>query len=1440
MILLALVALFISAPVKKAIAKGVDERFNFMSSFFKDKTGLSITYESLSPSVLSSFYIRNINVYDDDKNLVLKISKTKVNYNILSLIRNDMQKGISSIVVDGIDLDVDILVNILTKIKMDDSVVLDLREIKKHIPANIRLKNINLEYSDQNMTVVLGVKNISLRNPYEKNTMEFLASANFNGAFKTVSQKVSAKMEVSGTVTEHFNDSQLNLKLRDITNGDLKISKLNLHASYSNNIIEAHTIQAVNPISLGCTFNTTSQDFNVQLITEKLRPVSVISANSRQTLIKKIKDLSFDTDTIVKCNFKDRTLNFVSDTKAFIPDAIFPGGAELSLSLFGDEKKAELTDFSINGTRCSADAKLSFIYETKQLSGLVEIPQLILDNGKVITTELYFDPLEKGFMAFSPQFFAGDRALTALQLTVLPQKDSYDFNFEVYDYSHFDEAEPGVLSLDGSFLNQSKYFQTNITLNSIYLDSIAGFAAQFMEETMSQTVNNMLPTLSPFLLSGDAYASTDLNTFSYNVPYVILANTHKDNQALMLAVNGTDRSIQLDQLSLILGKYSLEASAMLEQAPESSDVFFTADINADSIPYHFTGSYMSGICTLTDDYGTDVQVYLDKTKQISGHADFRNFPIKAFDKSVVLTMSSMFNYNNEDGPSVQLTNFELEEAGGSISVNPKIVLSGNVTRYGAAFDSIAYTDLYSVLQGSANLLLNVNEGIFDSIGLMLNLNNSLTEESIIIDGSVSNPDHLAITKDNLVRNIYMNLQMQVKNFSLNRFAAQKNDNNLLSGMLFASGTVEHPYISLNIDSVGLLLAADMLRGRGNVIIEDRDLSITDLDIDYTGIKISNIQAKASVSDMWLEATGELNMNMMNKNIYAPLKLSIGNSVIPEGSIFPDYFTATLSVDDFSGSMLKKKFPASVSVLYENKNYNIFSSDNIGLRGSLSDDGILDLEFDNKKFFNAKIAGLIQPNNINLNLYDFMINLPEAFKYLNVDDLMLMEGGIFTGDFILTGSFDDPDINGTAVISSPSAKLPLLSKQRVFTQEINILVENNEIIIPETVFNVKNNQRFVTQMNVFLNKWSLDHVEGAFKTYKTDQLHVGFKTSELSVEGNIATDLSMFLENNVLELSGWVSGENVDAVLRLFSLSNLASSASTDVENPLQIIADIDVMLGTHVAVELSPVIRCVFVPNTKITVNINQPSGIYMIDGDLRLKSGDLSYLNRSFYIKSGAIKFNKNDISNPIITLNAETREKDENAQTVKIILSVEEQYLKSLQPKFASEPPKSENEIKALLGQIVIADSDSAADILFAASDYALQSTLMRQAENKLRDLLNFDIFSVRTNILQNTYNLSVSKNLSSENLSIGNFLDNTTVYIGKYLGSFLYVDAMLHVTFADNIKGFSDTGKLMFQPEIGMELESPFANVRVNMAPDINALLKNQFVPSTSVTLSWKFTY
>ena len=353
------------------------------------------------------------------------------------------------------------------------------------------------------------------------------------------------------------------------------------------------------------------------------------------------------------------------------------------------------------------------------------------------------------------------------------------------------------------------------------------------------------------------------------------------------------------------------------------------------------------------------------------------------------------------------------------------------------------------------------------------------------------------------------------------------------------------------------------------------------------------------------------------------------------------------------------------------------------------------------------------------------------------------------------------------------------------------------------------------------------------------------TDVLRFNGETSFDLNLYFEGSLFELGGKLFAENVTLTAYIPALSAMNTANyqqnSKIEQSALMLKTDLELTLGTHTSINLDPLLRCVFVPNTSMKVKIDQDAGVSLIDGRLKLKSGDLAYLNRNFYIKSGEVKFNPDDISNPLITVNAETREKDDKNQNIKIILSVENQYLMDLKPRFTSVPAKSENEIRSILGQSVDADSSTAANFLFAASDYALQSTVVRTAENKLRDLFNFDIFSLRTNVLQNTLNMGVSGNLSKEKLSIGNFLDNSTVYIGKYLGSSLYVDAMLHVSFEDNYRNdITSMGSLLFQPEIGMELESPFANIRVNMIPDISALLNNQFVPSTSVTLSWKFTF
>ncbi len=95
----------------------------------------------------------------------------------------------------------------------------------------------------------------------------------------------------------------------------------------------------------------------------------------------------------------------------------------------------------------------------------------------------------------------------------------------------------------------------------------------------------------------------------------------------------------------------------------------------------------------------------------------------------------------------------------------------------------------------------------------------------------------------------------------------------------------------------------------------------------------------------------------------------------------------------------------------------------------------------------------------------------------------------------------------------------------------------------------------------------------------------------------------------------------------------------------------------------------------------------------------------------------------------------------------------------------------------------------------------------------------------------------------MTIGNYFDDTTVYMGKYLGSAIYADALLHFSYYDP-KSAENTGKpqgvfgnLLFQPELGLEVATPFFLLRWGFTPTSP---KTLFVADNSVTLSWKFSY
>ena len=289
--------------------------------------------------------------------------------------------------------------------------------------------------------------------------------------------------------------------------------------------------------------------------------------------------------------------------------------------------------------------------------------------------------------------------------------------------------------------------------------------------------------------------------------------------------------------------------------------------------------------------------------------------------------------------------------------------------------------------------------------------------------------------------------------------------------------------------------------------------------------------------------------------------------------------------------------------------------------------------------------------------------------------------------------------------------------------------------------------------------------------------------------------------------------------------------------------DFDIMMGQGVQVLIDPMVRGVAQPGTPMHFSFDSSDNMVSIDSDITFRGGELLYLNRNFYMREGRIVFSDRQelLMDPVITVRAETRERDADGNQVTITLSAVNQLLSMFSPRFTATPAKSESEIMELLGQIVSADSSNAASLLLATGDFALQVTVIRQLETALRDLLNFDIFSIRTMVLQNAMKQGLNMNSSHERTTAGNFFDNSTVYMGKYFGRELYADALLHWSYDQDRVNDSDTvGGLVFQPEFGLEMSSPFVNIRWGIAPNIDAIKENRWIPSTSVTLSWKFAF
>jgi hypothetical protein len=199
-----------------------------------------------------------------------------------------------------------------------------------------------------------------------------------------------------------------------------------------------------------------------------------------------------------------------------------------------------------------------------------------------------------------------------------------------------------------------------------------------------------------------------------------------------------------------------------------------------------------------------------------------------------------------------------------------------------------------------------------------------------------------------------------------------------------------------------------------------------------------------------------------------------------------------------------------------------------------------------------------------------------------------------------------------------------------------------------------------------------------------------------------------------------------------------------------------------------------------------------------------------------------------------------------------IDNQPLLSFEPRFESSPSLTQLEIYTSLGLNLynIGDTDMMAQrfLLASSTDFIAQIVsgsnvlsqvlYFRQVERNIRKFLNLDMLSIRTRFFQNAVVSSSSVMLGQTPVDrisrVGNYFDNTTVFIGKYIGQDMFIQGNITLKFDENSVAF---GGLKLEPDFEIELQSPFLNIRWGFIPYHP---QNWWVNDNSITLIWSKSF
>jgi autotransporter translocation and assembly factor TamB len=1023
-------------------------------------------------------------------------------------------------------------------------------------------------------------------------------------------------------------------------------------------------------------------------------------------------------------------------------------------------------------------------------------------------------------------------------------------------YGDGEDARISAVQADGTFDYSPRHLETRLTLDSFSAGDFLELAVPLLAESgFRDRIPPALAGLGEDMLrhtqiTTEIFATTDFEHVLYNAPRLVISYSGKKDLIALFSLSGTDRRFTLDGGQILWDGGSGQITGQSDFS-NLDNISFAVTAGYQDLSYYLEGTILDrDSLDIRGSYGLNMFIVSLGDGTYSGHAGGENVPIPLGGRIARLDFNSSLRYLSSRDWSLTFTKLELADIPGLVRDGTAgaglVRIAGEANQDQILLREIYYDDSLGALLGGGSIslvpgadgfrrgsLYVFDEGMEESYSAEFSLSPGTVIWPWDSSGSVFSPDAVSSPGE-------LKLRLSGAGMKLARF------HNKLPNAL-ATGDMDLVWRS-PADFNAQLDIRSLISGRGGreidasgrVFLDSGEFRCEDLRLKMGGLETLAPRIRVSLRESRLEGQGQVRGILSGQEI--GLDFSLGSAFAPIAS-WSGYKTA---LENFEGAIRLNNITVGGNPAEQPFEFT-FSRAGEGIAFSGGPKHMIFLDIQSGGNFIAVFAepfplqgtfrGTLASSTIDAAGEDLRVDLGAIWKFLSFrKDFNIAEGQAIA-TLQIRGPLGDPEFYGSAQGENLRMQVPSSLSEDIIPDQMTLVFDGNEMRFTD-VSAACGKGMGVVSGQFWLENWvpttfSLD-ITSANDRPLPFKLDIG----GILVRGTTSGTMNISMLDLALNISGDLIAQETEISL---DAAEIAASRNADNWRGTPLIANITITAGKKVEflwpTREFPMIQAYADLGAKTRLRANTMDRTFSFTGDVKLRGGEIFYFERSFYIREGILTFREDqDQFDPRITVRAEVRDRSSSGP-VTISLVVDNAPLQSFTPRFESSPALSQLEIMSLMGQNFVGsareDGSISNPFLSSSTDLLAQSQVMRRIQGALRDFLHLDMFSVRTQFLQRAaFSLIGIQEQPVDRL--GNYFDNTSVFVGKYIGSNVFAQLMLSLRYDEKKRSF---GGYTLEPDFGLELRSPLGNIQWNLVPSHP---ENWYINDCSFTISWNFIF